>query len=199
MAFKSLIGAACAGLVLVSFSANAALIGRLETSPGSGAFQAYYDTDYNLTWTTDSQAIPGRAYQERAIARVSAYEVDGVNGWRLPTVNEFDDLYHMTLGNPGGGGNEVNVGPFQNVYLSGGNVAHYWTSDVWDYNPVYSLAFSWWSGGDVNHVRGANLNHWAVQSGDVSPVPLPAAAWLFISAIAGLAGAKRLSRSKGSA
>ena len=33
----------------------------------------------------------------------------------------------------------------------------------------------------------------------VSPVPLPAAAWLFISAIAGLAGAKRLSRSKGSA
>jgi hypothetical protein len=32
-----------------------------------------------------------------------------------------------------------------------------------------------------------------------SPVPLPAAAWLFISAIAGLAGAKRLSRSKGSA
>jgi len=33
----------------------------------------------------------------------------------------------------------------------------------------------------------------------VSAVPLPAAAWLFISAIASLAGAKRLSRSKGSA
>jgi hypothetical protein len=33
----------------------------------------------------------------------------------------------------------------------------------------------------------------------VSAVPLPAAAWLFLSAIAGLAGAKRLSRSKGSA
>ena len=32
--------------------------------------------------------------------------------------------------------------------------------------------------------------------GSVSAVPLPAAAWLFISAIAGLAGAKRLSRSK---
>lgn len=31
---------------------------------------------------------------------------------------------------------------------------------------------------------------------DVSPVPLPAAAWLFISAIAGLAGAKRLSQPK---
>ena len=33
----------------------------------------------------------------------------------------------------------------------------------------------------------------------VSDVHLPAAAWLFISAIAGLAGAKRLSRSKASA
>ena len=33
----------------------------------------------------------------------------------------------------------------------------------------------------------------------IQVVPLPAAAWLFISAIAGLAGAKRLSRSKGSA
>ena len=32
-----------------------------------------------------------------------------------------------------------------------------------------------------------------------SPVPLPAAVWLFISAMAGLAGAKRFSRSKGSA
>jgi hypothetical protein len=31
---------------------------------------------------------------------------------------------------------------------------------------------------------------------NVSSVPLPAAAWLFMSAIAGLAGAKRLSRSK---
>jgi len=31
---------------------------------------------------------------------------------------------------------------------------------------------------------------------DPSPVPLPAAAWLFMSAIAGLAGGKRISRSK---
>ena len=34
---------------------------------------------------------------------------------------------------------------------------------------------------------------------DVSAVPVPAAAWLFISAIAGLAGAKRFSGSKGAA
>jgi hypothetical protein len=39
----------------------------------------------------------------------------------------------------------------------------------------------------------------SIDSVTLTPVPLPAAAWLFISAIAGLAGAKRLSRSKGSA
>lgn len=46
-----------------------------------------------------------------------------------------------------------------------------------------------------------DIKHWAigVALSRPSAVPLPAAAWLFISAIAGLAGAKRLSRSKGSA
>ena len=39
----------------------------------------------------------------------------------------------------------------------------------------------------------------SIVTASVSQVPLPAAAWLFISAIAGLAGAKRLSRSKGAA
>ena len=39
----------------------------------------------------------------------------------------------------------------------------------------------------------------SVTEAEISVIPLPAAAWLFISAIAGLAGAKRLSRSKGSA
>jgi hypothetical protein len=39
----------------------------------------------------------------------------------------------------------------------------------------------------------------SVTEAEISVVPLPAAAWLFISAIAGLAGAKRMSRSKGSA
>ena len=36
----------------------------------------------------------------------------------------------------------------------------------------------------------------SIVTASVSQVPLPAAAWLFLSAIAGLAGAKRMSRSK---
>ena len=53
--------------------------------------------------------------------------------------------------------------------------------------------------GTVSGVVSSNQFYTAQTTYNISPVPLPAAAWLFISAIAGLAGAKRLSRSKGSA
>ena len=44
--------------------------------------------------------------------------------------------------------------------------------------------------------EGLSLAFGGVVLATPSPVPLPAAAWLFISAIAGLAGAQRMSRSK---
>ena len=35
---------------LVAGAANAAFIGRLETSAGSGIFNAYYDDQLDITW-----------------------------------------------------------------------------------------------------------------------------------------------------
>lgn len=46
---------------------------------------------------------------------------------------------------------------------------------------------------------GGVVNAGVVTTSTPSAVPLPAAAWLFISAIAGLTGAKRMSRSKATA
>ena len=93
----------------------------------------------------------------------------------------------------------------------------YWTFDITDYrcNPVGCIKAA------VNVLWDSPPDYWGTTQGyglasgssadsdqsvhavwsptAVSAVPLPAAAWLFISAIAGLAGAKRLSRSKGSA
>ena len=40
-------------LVIVS-SAHAELQGRMETSPGSGVYEAYYDTELEITWTTNA-------------------------------------------------------------------------------------------------------------------------------------------------
>ena len=48
---------------------------------------------------------------------------------------------------------------------------------------------------DVNSL-GQVVDAGVINTSNASVVPLPAAAWLFISAIAGLTGAKRLSRSK---
>jgi hypothetical protein len=51
---------------------------------------------------------------------------------------------------------------------------------------------------DANSL-GQVIDAGVINTSNASVVPLPAAAWLFISAIAGLAGAKRLSRAKGTA
>ena len=37
-----------------STTANAAFLGRLETSPGSGVFQAYYNGQLDITLLTDT-------------------------------------------------------------------------------------------------------------------------------------------------
>ena len=57
---------------------------------------------------------------------------------------------------------------------------------------IASIKFNESSDGDDMGLRDFTVSTVSA----VSAVPLPAAAWLFISAIAGLAGAKRLSRSK---
>jgi hypothetical protein len=51
---------------------------------------------------------------------------------------------------------------------------------------------------DANSL-GQVIDAGVINTSNASVVPLPAAAWLFISAIAGLASAKRLSRAKGTA
>ena len=51
---------------------------------------------------------------------------------------------------------------------------------------------------DANSL-GQVIDAGVINTSNASVVPLPAAAWLFMSAIAGLAGAKRMSRAKGTA
>ena len=57
--------------------------------------------------------------------------------------------------------------------------------------PVTTLTIS-----GIDGSAGGSLQGFTLSTSGVSPVPLPAAAWLFISAIVGLTGAKRMSRSK---
>lgn len=67
----------------------------------------------------------------------------------------------------------------------------YWLDEeLWCFN--YSAwLFNAEDGLQYHHIKDYNFYSWAVHDGDVSAVPVPAAAWLFASALIALAGVKR--------
>jgi hypothetical protein len=56
--------------LLAGGSANAALQGRLPATVGGTDYQAYYDTELNITWLADAN-----------YAKTSFYDSDGVMTW----------------------------------------------------------------------------------------------------------------------
>lgn len=201
---SSLLGAVCACMfTIMSMSANAALVGRLETFIGSGVFQAYYDDQLNITWTTNAN-INGTATWGAQVEWADTLTIDGVSGWRLASMdinddgiivdcssdtqaacidNEYGHLFHYGAGTILGSGiTAASQGPFIDIA-----VASYWSSTEYAPSPsnawftVFSSGFQG-PGGKVN-----NLNYaWAVHAGDVGAVPIPAAVWLFGSGLIGL-------------
>ena len=84
MVFKSILGAVCVCLTVVSFNANSALVSRL------GGL-AYYDDVADLTWLADANYAKTSGYDAdgamtwyTAKAWVVGLDVAGVSGWRLP-------------------------------------------------------------------------------------------------------------------
>ncbi len=205
---KTLKLVAAATAVILSSSANAALESRL------GGL-AYYDTEANLTWLADANYAYTSGYTTSVIMNwteastwVADLDIAGVTGWRLPNTLELDAScdYHDTSGNGYGYnctgsemgnlfyntlGNEAyfstNTGPFSNVqsYL-------YWSATEFSNSPDYqAYYFNMGSGEQGRTYKTDNISTWAVQTGDVSAVPVPAAVWLFGSGLLGLAGIAR--------
>ena len=112
------------------------------------------------------------------------------NGWSYGfncTGSEMGNLFYNVLGNTAGSLN--NMGPFSNVQADG-----YWSAT--EYAPLGGFAWGF-SMGDGNQNAGNqdySFYGWAVQSGDVGTVPLPAAVWLFGFGLLGLAGVSRQSK-----
>ena len=182
MVFKSLIGAACAGLVLSSFSGNAAPLNYDEYLDGDIVNNStlFLDVGTNIikgNVTNPSQGetdfdkfdvlFPGSVLVEKIAITVDSYSVQ-YPSWFEYQLDFGSSIYSIDI--IGDGFYESAVGERRaGLYYVGLN------SFPDNVNADYEISIV------------------------VSAVPLPAAAWLFISAIAGLAGAKRLSRSKGSA
>lgn len=224
-------------LLSVSLTSNAALEGRLAATPGGTDYQAYYDTEANLTWLADANAAVGSAYDTvspgtgrmnwaDANAWVGSLVVGGVGNWRLPntidvgndgltysngnyytgvdavynmtTHSEMSNMWYNVLGNLAycdtsgncpqtGWSLNINAGPFSNLQA---NV--YWSATEYaPYSEVYAWVFGTGYGDQFNAGKNGHYNAWAVQSGDVSAVPVPSAVWLLGSGLVGLIGVVR--------
>jgi len=214
---KSLKIAAVVITLVVSTGANAALLGRLAATEGGTDYQAYYDDVADLTWLADANyaqtsnyagASPvGRMSWQAANEWVANLTVGDVGGWRLAdtlqpdascsiqrsgisngrncTGSEMGNLFYNTLGNSQG--SSGNTGPFSNIQSK-----FYWSATALDANTdINAWAFNMGTGIQGYSKMDKSFYAWAVQSGDISAVPVPAAVWLFGSGLIGLAGIAR--------
>jgi hypothetical protein len=191
--------------LVLSTSANAVLVERL------GGL-AYYDTDADLTWLADANAAVGSVYDtynpgsgEMNWADANAWAgsliVVGVGGWRLPNVDVNGDdtvvnCYSDVAGCPDNeygymfwenGVSSASPNPFSNFQSS-----FYWSATEYAPDTNVVRLFRMLDGYQAITSKSLNNYAWAVQSGDVSAVPVPAAVWLFGSGLLGLIGfAKR--------
>ena len=207
---------ALVGLSLITLSANAALYDRgngliyddvLDITwlqDANYAQTSGYDSDGKMSW-----------YEANTWATQLSY--GGYQDWRLPSVgyprhhgtnvttSELGHMFYNNLGSPSfmsgnlsftdsstGGG----IKSFVNVQSS----AYWFKEDYPSGAPSYEFAYAYrdyaWrftlSMGDQTAIRKTvGIHGWAVRDGDVNAVPIPAAAWLFGSALLGLAGVKR--------
>ncbi len=206
MIIKSIIRTTCACLAVVSFNTSAALIERL------GGL-AYYDDVADLTWLADANYAQtsgydadGRMNWVDANTWAAGLTVGGVSGWRLAdtlqpdascessgsissghncTGSEMGDLFYNALGNAAG--SLTSTGPFSNVQSY-----RYWSATEFAPSTLYAWTFDMSNGYQNAHGKQlGNFYGWAVQLGDVSAVPVPAAVWLFGSGLLGLIGVAR--------
>ena len=194
MVFKSIIGAVCACLAVVSINVSAVV---LEERLGG---LAYYDPDADLTWLANAN-VAGTANWWDAIAWGVDFTVGGVDRWRIPTTvhdwaginivgSELGNLFYNVLGGVAGTPisaiHNANYDLFNNIQDD-----IYWTSQAGGLDYGEAVSVSMFNGiqyhDDMERLRFT----WAVYTGDVEAVPVPAAVWLFASGLIGLVGFAR--------
>jgi len=191
----TLIGLGLAG------TADAALVPRLGG-------QAYYDDVADLTWLADANYAQTSGYDADGfmtwqVANDWAVGLDvvGVTGWRLATTDpavrglnqtgsEMGDLFYNVLGGSVGSSitttHNANYDLFSHVHSD-----IYWSATEYASNVTNAWLFIMRDGFQDIVNKKYSFYGWAVQSGDVGAVPVPAAVWLFGSGLLGLIGVAR--------
>ena len=203
---KQLLAGISVGLISLGMvgSVDAALVGRLAATSGGTDYQAYYDTDLDITWAADANINDADTWTNQN-TWAAGLTIGGVSGWRLPTTLQPDPSCDQQIaGTPPQGfgagctgsemGHLFNVegistaapGPFSNVQSG-----DYWSGTVFAPSPGRAWDFIFNHGDQSTDPKSTELFAWAVHSGNVSAVPVPAAVWLFGSGLLGLVGVAR--------
>lgn len=198
--------------LMISTSADAVLVSRMGG-------QAVYDTVNNLLWLSDANSSQTSGYagtfdgtmdHAGAMTWVDSLNTGnylGINNWRLPTTmqpdlscnsvngstyygdnctgSELGDLFYVQLDMPNGGNASLSL--FSNIMTN----SPYWSDTPHATTVGNFWAFNFGSGFQFVYPDTNQNSAWAVRTGDVSTVPIPAAAWLFASGLTGLAGVAR--------
>ncbi|MFI3199711.1 MAG: DUF1566 domain-containing protein [Methylococcaceae bacterium] len=177
----------------LSTGAQAALFDR-----GSGMI---YDSTLDITWAADANlaqtlgiSADGKMTWDGAVnltSELNKLDLGGHSDWRLPTLslgavnqadNEMGHLFGVDLAGAATHG-VINV---QDL--------NYW-SGTESSSTGKALSFVFKDGTQSTSAKESQFYAWVVHNGDVgkmSPVPVPAAIWLFGSGLIALLGVKRL-------
>ncbi len=173
-----------------------------------GAGSAYDDGGYD----DGGDTTDGRMTWDNAVAWADGLSYGGYDDWRLPTSLNGDgsgpcvdfscndsEMGHMFYTNmQGSPGNSILVASDPNDYLSlfeNLQSQAYWSGTEYAPNTDrVAWGFSTGGGHQFDDFKYYHSYAWAVRSGDVSAVPVPAAVWLFGSGLIGLLGVARRKR-----
>jgi hypothetical protein len=140
----------------------AALLGRLEATPGSGDYQAYYDDELNITWLADANFARTTGYSDEysadgsmpwsvANAWAASLNIQGISGWRLPeagAINGFALTYSYAVDGTTDSG--FNISAWRSRYA--GSTA----------NEMAHLFFNTLGNTGFRNLRGAVVPGWEV-------------------------------------
>ena len=173
MVYKSILGATCACLAVVSINANADLVGR-DLNGDLTTIEAYYDPDTDLTWLADDNYAATSGYAamnatgnpnslptniqtdgsmgwEAATAWAAGLTIGGNDNWRLPTTLQPDaSCDSQSIGTSAG--NNCTGSEMGNLFYNvlGNTVGPLINSDPFS----HLQSNGWWSATDYTHQAG---------------------------------------------